>query len=288
MIIRSIWRSRGRNKRHVIRIRFRYVSKECWSVYHKAREEQCHKPRLHHPLMVKLGMVCYGLLLYHIIVSFSEFRLGLVNLVVSLGTFRHTLFFWGGSCFLDFLLNVFVWPWWPWATGVPMKQRSRWPLQQVAQWDRPGGGLCLWWHAPGAGGNRGNVPGWWVIPRIVFVGYNPGDFNGISGGNVHLYLGWTNPLTKWGEPPSKGLVKTWGITPWNFEQFWRTGTWYASQDVCANPCHLRSKSLAEKGEYGRWLYSSLFFSLISDPNWASSHSCNESHHYSFDIAMCSI
>ena len=25
--------------------------------------------------------------------------------------------------------------------------------------------------------------------------HNPGDFNGISGGNVHLYLGWTNPLT---------------------------------------------------------------------------------------------
>ena len=31
---------------------------------------------------------------------------------------------------------------------------------------------------------------------------NPGYFHGISGGNVHLYLGWTNPLTKWDEPPS--------------------------------------------------------------------------------------
>ena len=36
---------------------------------------------------------------------------------------------------------------------------------------------------------------WWFIPRIVSGAHNPGDFNGISGGNVHLYLGWTNPLT---------------------------------------------------------------------------------------------
>ena len=30
----------------------------------------------------------------------------------------------------------------------------------------------------------------------------PWLLNGIRGGNVHLELGWTNPLTKWDEPPS--------------------------------------------------------------------------------------
>ena len=48
---------------------------------------------------------------------------------------------------------------------------------------------------------------WWLIPRIVSGWNNPGDFNGISGGNVHLYLGWTNPLTKWDEPPSSHMGK---------------------------------------------------------------------------------
>ena len=33
----------------------------------------------------------------------------------------------------------------------------------------------------------------WVTTLVI---------NLISGGNVHLYLGWTNPLTKWDEPPS--------------------------------------------------------------------------------------
>ena len=46
------------------------------------------------------------------------------------------------------------------------------------------------------------------LPTDRFCGWtNPGDFNGISGGNVHVNnWGETNPLTKWHEPPRKSSM----------------------------------------------------------------------------------
>ena len=56
-----------------------------------------------------------------------------------------------------------------------------------------------------------NIPTVANYPRVASGWNNPGDLNGISGGNVHLYLGWTNPLTKWDEPPSTPNVTIYSI-----------------------------------------------------------------------------
>ena len=49
--------------------------------------------------------------------------------------------------------------------------------------------------------HQGENPTWWLIPLSRWV--TTLVINGISGGNVHLKLGWANPLTKWDEPPSR-------------------------------------------------------------------------------------
>ena len=118
-------------------------------------KKQCHKPRLYHKFMVKLGMVyCFTHIRWF---DSSEFRLGLVTfaLLLGLGHICSESFLSGQWFFVFFLIRTFCFSL-PSATflwgELPMNRPTcdRWPLQQVAQRDRLGRGFRLRRHASGA------------------------------------------------------------------------------------------------------------------------------------------